>query len=86
MNQNTFLAQIRAYAVLALRKRVSYVDAVRAIAVARWATVSEGITDPTEREAARVRLASQVVRDYGQSDPQFQPDESTAEGWFTDPT
>lgn len=82
MDANAYFSLIRIYAALALRKRRSYVPAVRALTEARWATIREAVTDPAERERLRMALAVDVARNYGQSDPAFEPTREVALEWL----
>jgi hypothetical protein len=85
MTQNAYLGQVRVYAALALRMRRSFVPAVRQLTEMRWGAIIRDVTDPAERERQRVALAAAAARDYGRSDPQFQPGEVEALAWLVMP-
>lgn len=85
MTQNAYLGQVRIYAQLALRMRRSFVPAIRQLTEQRWATIVQDVTDPVERERQREALAAAAARDYGRSDPQFEPTVEEALSWLVLP-
>lgn len=85
MKSGVFLRQIRAYAQLSLRKRVSYVDAVRVMAEARWKTIVQETSDPAELQRQKDRLVGEVLSNYSALDVFFRPDMDEAESWFSIP-
>lgn len=85
MSQNVFLAYLRRYAAIAARLRRSFVPAVEEFTMQRWRTISAGITDPAQLDRLALQLADMVVRNYSESDPDFQPDRATVLSWTERP-
>lgn len=82
MTTSKLLRYLRTYANLAQRNRVSYIQAVKALVLAWFAKVSEGVTDPNELDALRNEVAVYVVREYAYDDPNREPTSTEVVAWL----